>query len=195
MSEESPQHPKTALSRKYLKGDEIEALLTAAKKNRHAKRDRLLVWTSFRHGLRSVELVGLQWDAIDFELARMHIWRAKNGRQSVHPIGGRELRMLRSLRRENPRSRHVFLSERGGVLSRRGVRRIIALLGEKALKAKIHHHMLRHSCGYALANEGQDTRAIQDYLGHKNINHTVLYTALSADRFDNFWQNGSKDRS
>lgn len=191
MPEELPQLPKTVLSRKYLKADEIDLLLTAAKKTRNPIRDQLIVWSSYRHGLRSVELVGLRWEAVDFELARLHVWRAKNGRPSVHPIQGKELRLLRTLQRRNPKASHIFMSERGGVLSRRAVRKIVKLLGEKCLKFPINHHMFRHSCGYALANDGQDTRAIQDYLGHKNINHTVIYTALSADRFNNFWQNGS----
>jgi type 1 fimbriae regulatory protein FimB/type 1 fimbriae regulatory protein FimE len=52
----------------------------------------------------------------------------------------------------------------------------------------VHPHMLRHACGYKLANAGQDTRAIQGYLGHKNIQHTVRYTELSPNRFKDFWK-------
>jgi site-specific recombinase XerD len=51
-----------------------------------------------------------------------------------------------------------------------------------------HPHQLRHACGYYLASQGHDTRAIQDYLGHKNIQHTVRYTAMAPHRFENFWQ-------
>jgi len=53
---------------------------------------------------------------------------------------------------------------------------------------RIHPHMLRHGCGYALANAGHDTRALQAWLGHKNIQHTVRYTELAPDRFMNFWR-------
>lgn len=190
MSTNPPQLPKAAQSRKYLTEKEIESLMAAAKKNRNPVRDQLLIWTSYRHGLRSIELVNLQWQSVDLELARLHIWRAKNGRVGVHPLHGREMRLLRSLYREHPGGDLLFLSERGGPLSRRAVRKIIKTLGERAgLLMPIHHHMLRHSCGYALANQGQDTRSIQDYLGHKNIHHTVIYTALSPQRFDGFWQN------
>jgi hypothetical protein len=56
------------------------------------------------------------------------------------------------------------------------------------LAIKAHPHMLRHACGYALANRGHDTRALQAYLGHKNIQHTVRYTELSPTRFKNFWR-------
>ena len=51
----------------------------------------------------------------------------------------------------------------------------------------VHTHMLRHGCGYALANAGHDTRAIQAWLGHANILHTVRYTELGPQRFASFW--------
>ncbi|MCZ6680863.1 MAG: tyrosine-type recombinase/integrase, partial [Candidatus Poribacteria bacterium] len=69
------------------------------------------------------------------------------------------------------------------------VRKIIARAGELAgLGFPVHPHMLRHACGFKLANDGHDTRAIQHYLGHKNIQHTVRYTELAPDRFNRFWQ-------
>ena len=52
----------------------------------------------------------------------------------------------------------------------------------------VHPHMLRHACGYKLANDGVDTRSLQAYLGHKNIQHTVRYTELAPTRFKNFWR-------
>jgi len=52
----------------------------------------------------------------------------------------------------------------------------------------INPHMLRHACGFKLANEGHDTRSLQHYLGHKNIQHTVRYTELTSNRFDKFWK-------
>jgi len=55
-------------------------------------------------------------------------------------------------------------------------------------KYAVHPHMLRHACGFKLANDGVDTRALQHYLGHKSIQHTVRYTELSPDRFKNFWR-------
>ena len=61
--------------------------------------------------------------------------------------------------------------------------------GELAgLPVEAHPHMLRHACGYKLANEGHDTRSLQQYLGHKNIQHTVRYTELAPDRFKNFFR-------
>ena len=115
--------------------------------------------------------------------------RAKGGTASVHPIGGRELRALRRLKRETPASIYVFVSERLAPLGVAGYQRMVARAGEAAgFPFLVHSHMLRHSCGYKLANDGQDTRAIQHYLGHKSINSTVRYTALAPDRFKGFWK-------
>jgi type 1 fimbriae regulatory protein FimB/type 1 fimbriae regulatory protein FimE len=83
----------------------------------------------------------------------------------------------------------VFVSEQGGPLSTSSVRRILTRAGAlAALPFPVHPHMLRHACGFKLANDGHDTRAIQHYLGHRNIQHTVLYTELAADRFKEFWK-------
>src|SRR6516162_3322457 len=141
-------------------------------------------------GLRASELVVLRWDDIEFATGRLHVRRAKGGATSVHPIGGKESRALRRLQRETKTpSRHVFVSERGAPLSVAGYQRMVARAGEAAgFGFLIHNHMLRHSCGYKLANDGQDTRAIQHYLGHKSINSTVRYTALAPDRFKGFWK-------
>ena len=70
-----------------------------------------------------------------------------------------------------------------------GFLKTIARIGEAAkLPFAIHPHTLRHSTGCKLANDGHDTRALQHYMGHKNIMHTVRYTDMAPDRFKNFWQ-------
>src|SRR5262249_11292811 len=120
---------------------------------------------------------------------RMHVRRAKNGTPSVHPIRGDEIRALRKLRRENPTEAYVFVIERGGPMSTIGFHHPGQRLGEAArMRFALHPHMLRHACGYKLANDGHDTRALQHYLGHKNIQHTVRYTELSPERFRDFWR-------
>jgi site-specific recombinase XerD len=87
------------------------------------------------------------------------------------------------------RSPFVFLSERGAPFSVAGFQKMIARAGEAAgFEFQVHPHMLRHACGFALANAGQDTRALQAYLGHRSIQHTVRYTELSPDRFKRFWK-------
>ncbi|MFZ1211818.1 MAG: tyrosine-type recombinase/integrase [Pseudolabrys sp.] len=168
---------------------EIEKLIDAAGNNRWGHRDATAILVAYRHGLRASELVSLRWDDIDFAAGKLHVRRAKGGTSSVHPIGGRELRALRRLKRETSASTYVFVSERLAPLSVAGYQRMAARAGKAAGFAfLIHSHMLRHSCGYKLANDGQDTRAIQHYLGHKSINSTVRYTALAPDRFKGFWK-------
>ena len=176
--------------REYLTEAEVERLRkTACTGNRNGHRDETMILLAFRHGLRASELVNLRWDAIDLEQAKLHCSRRKNGKPSVHPMTDSELRALRRLRQEAPQSRFVFLSERGAPFSVGGFRRMITRLGARAgFTFQVHPHMLRHACGYKLANDGVDTRRIQDYLGHKNINHTVCYTALASDRFKGFWR-------
>ena len=147
-----------------------------------------MVLIAFRHGLRASEACDLRWDQVDFNRAVMHVRRAKQGTPSVHPLSGLELRALRRLQRENQASPFVFVSERGAPFTTAGFARMVERAAKAAgLKLKVHPHMLRHACGYKLANNGADTRLIQDYLGHKNIAHTVRYTELNSGRFDDLW--------
>jgi type 1 fimbriae regulatory protein FimB/type 1 fimbriae regulatory protein FimE len=102
------------------------------------------------------------------------------------------MRALRKLRRDYPTDAYVFVSERGGpiTIGPIGFHRLIQRVGETAqMPFPIHPHMLRHACGFKLANDGHDTRALQHYLGHKNIQHTVRYTDMAPDRFKDFWRN------
>ena len=177
-------------TREYLTDAEVAKLTEAAKANRWGHRDATMVLVAFRHGLRASELTDLRWDQIDFATATLAVRRVKQGSPSTHPILGDELRALRKLQREQePRSPFVFTSERGSPFTTAGFARLVERAGESAgLGFKAHPHMLRHACGFALANKGHDTRALQAYLGHKNIQHTVRYTELSPDRFKDFWR-------
>jgi site-specific recombinase XerD len=176
-------------SREYLTPEEVDQLLGATRDNRNRLRDWLMVDMCFRHGLRVSELINLRWDQIHLNQASVHIRRLKGGKDANHPIQGNTLRRLRQLRREQPHSTFVFISERKAPFSISGFAMLVSRLGEKAgLELKIHPHMLRHACGYALANRGKDTRAIQGYLGHANIRNTVKYTDLAPNRFKDIWQ-------
>src|SRR5271166_5498267 len=177
-------------AREYLTDGEIARLLHAAGDNRHGHRDATMVLLGYRHGLRVAELVTLRWDAIDFAHGRLHVNRTKNGSPAVHPLSGRELRALRRLGRDQePASPFVFTSERGAPFTTAGFRKMVARLGVAAkFDFPVHPHMLRHACGFHLANKGVDTRSLQAYLGHKNIQHTVRYTELSPNRFKDFWK-------
>lgn len=177
--------------RKYLTEAEVDQLCRAAAGvGRHGHRDATMIRVGFRHGLRVSELVGLRRDQLDLDRKIMHISRLKGGTPAVHDMTGPEVRDLRRVLRDyaDPRSRHVFLSERGGPLGRRAFGLIIARAGRLAgIPLDVHPHMLRHACGFAMANRGIDTRAIQAWLGHTNITMTVRYTALAEGRLAGLW--------
>jgi type 1 fimbriae regulatory protein FimB/type 1 fimbriae regulatory protein FimE len=170
-------------SREYLTPDEIDALQRAAAiTGRHGHRDATLILLAYRHGFRV-------WDQFDLRAGTLHVNRLKNGRSSAHPLRGSELRALRRLRRNYDASPYVFTTELRGPMTDSAVRKIVARARNEArLPFAVHPHMLRHACGYRLANDGHDTRAIQQYLGHKNITHTVRYTELAPQRFATFWK-------
>ena len=188
----APKRPPNAdlRTREYLTQAEVERLLNAARGNRWAHRDATMILVAYRHGLRASELTDLRWDQVDFATAALHVRRVKQGSPSTHPILGDELRALRRLQREQePKSPFVFTSERGSPFTTAGFARMVERAGDEAgLSFKAHPHMLRHACGFALASKGHDTRALQAYLGHKNIQHTVRYTELSPTRFKSFWR-------
>jgi type 1 fimbriae regulatory protein FimB/type 1 fimbriae regulatory protein FimE len=177
-------------TREHLTETEVERLLKAAGKNRWGHRDATMILVAYRHGLRASEIVDLRWDQIDFANARLHVRRVKRGTPATHPVVGDELRALRKLQREQePASPFVFTSERGAPFSTSGFAKLVERADEVAkLGFPAHPHMLRHGCGFALANKGHDTRALQAYLGHKNIQHTVRYTELTPTRFKDFWR-------
>ena len=177
-------------TREHLTEPEVEMLIEAAKDNRNGHRDATMIMIAYRHGLRASELVDLRWEQVHFTSANLDVRRRKAGTPSTHPLGSRELRALRKLKRDQePPSPFVFTSERKVPFSTEGFARMLQRAGKAAgLTIKVHPHMLRHACGFKLANDGRDTRSIQSYLGHKNIQHTVRYTELAPGRFKDFWK-------
>lgn len=175
-------------SREHLLPAELRKLLKAANSGRYGQRDKTLIMLMYRHGLRVSEAVSLRWDQVDLEGGLLAVTRAKNGVPSTHPLRGPELRELRQLRRDWPDSPYLFVSERGGPMTTSNVRKMLTRLGESIGMPHLHPHQLRHALGYYLANKGEDTRAIQHYLGHKNIRHTTRYTELAPDRFKSFFR-------
>ena len=175
--------------RDYLRPDEVDAMVQAARKSgRHRVRDAAIILMMFRHGLRTAELAALRWQQVDLKAGYLDVHRVKQGHDTKHPLRGPQLRLLRELQRLYPASPYVFVSERKAPLSPRSIRAIVARVGRLAkLPFVPHPHQLRHACGYYLASKGHDTRAIQDYLGHKNIQYTVRYTAMAPHRFESFW--------
>jgi|HubBroStandDraft_6_1064221.scaffolds.fasta_scaffold277374_1 integrase len=187
----TPRRPKNSdvRTREHLTPSEVSDLMEAARGNRYGHRDATMILMAYRHGLRVAELCDLRWDQVDFKGAVLHVRRVKNGTPSTHPIQGDELRALRRLQRESEASPFVFVSERGSPFTTAGFARMLErAAGSAGLKIKSHPHMLRHACGYALANKGHDTRAIQGWLGHRSITSTAVYTALAPNRFKDFWR-------
>ncbi len=182
-----------AHAKNFLTESEMKKFLGAARKGRHSVRDFCLMLVAYRHGLRVSELIDIRLKDLDLETGRLFVRRVKGSLSTHQPIEGDELRAIRAWLRKredypNSNSNYLFLSERGP-LTRQAVNYLVAQTGKRAkLKFAVNPHMLRHSTGYFLANKGYDTRLIQDYLGHKNITHTVRYTRTAARRFEGLWQ-------
>ena len=183
-----PHEPRL---RDYLTRDEVAAVLRSSKKSpRYGARNHAMILFAYRHGLRASEVTGLRWSDVDLATGTIYCRRAKNSRSSVHPMKPDEVVALEKVLRERKQqlTDYVFQSERSEKMSRSAFWRIVTQAGERAgLPVKVYAHQLRHACGYYLANKGCDLRLIQDYLGHKQIQNTVRYTALNPARFAGLW--------
>ncbi len=167
----------------HLTEDQVEAMIrVAGRTGRNGPRDAAMILIAYTHGLRASELVGLRWERLNQKNQTIYIQRSKGSTSGVHSLRDREVKALAKLRWK--RSGPVFTAESGGPLGRNSLHKIVARAGRLAgIGLPVHSHMLRHSCGFRLTNLGIDIRVIQDWLGHVNIQHTVLYTKLSATRF------------
>jgi site-specific recombinase XerD len=177
--------------REYLTAEEVDLLMKVAAKGKECgHRDATMILVAYRHGLRVGELVAVRWDQLDFKLGTFYVRRLKSGRASVHYIRGTELRALRRLQREQiPSSPYAFTTKRKTPITAAAFRKQLSRIATEAeFPFPVHPHMLRHACGFKLANDGKDTRALQEWLGHQNIQHTVRYTELTPTRFKSFWQ-------
>ncbi|QIP58245.1 tyrosine-type DNA invertase [Hafnia alvei] len=187
--------------RKYLTPEEVDAILTASLNGSNPERNHCLIIMAFIHGFRVSELLRLRLSDIDLQARRVNVVRIKNSFSTIHPILKSEYRSLREwmeIRKGSPNAIDndwLFISRSGRPLSRQQFYNIITQISRGTeISVCAHPHMLRHACGYALADKGIDTRLIQDYLGHKNIQHTVRYTASNAGRFEGIWRMGRKKR-
>jgi type 1 fimbriae regulatory protein FimB len=179
--------------RKHLTGHEVERLIEATKGGRNETRDRCLLLLMFRHGLRVSEACRLKLDQVDAESRVLHVSRLKHGLSTTQPLRGDELRAIAAWLKERdrmkPSGKTFFVSEQRKPLHRSTVNLLFEKYSAAAsLLLRAHPHMLRHACGFALADQGADTRLIQDYLGHRNIQHTVRYTATNPARFEKLWR-------
>ena len=190
--------------REYLSETEVERLVSTALKEGHQRRqsksqgrnrgahslrNALMVLLAFRHALRVSELISLRWDDIDFREQTLHCRRLKNGIDGRHPLGSRELKLLNRLRKEQVSLRYVFMSERGSPITSSSFLKLIRRLGEQSgFQFPIHPHMLRHSLGTALVSKEVPIRNIQVFMGHRQIQNTIRYAALSPQPHRNYWR-------
>ena len=188
-----PEHVVDGRPKNFLTEAEVENFLKAGRKGRHKVRNFAMLLLAFRHGLRVSELINIRMPDVDLDTGRLFVRRLKGSLSTSQPLEGDEIRALRAWLRQRVNepccnSPLVFLSERGP-MTRQAFNYICAEVGKRAgLSIKVHPHTLRHSCGFALANKGRDTRLIQDYLGHRNITHTQIYTRTAAVRFEGLWR-------
>ena len=185
----SPPTDAHERAKNYLDGAEMERLLAAARTGRHGVRDHLLLLMIYRHGLRVSEAIGLRWDHVNLVRSRLWVERLKGSLSVEHPIPGDELRLVRKhLAARNDSLPWLFVSERAAPLSRHAVNYLVASASDRAGLGHVHPHMLRHSCGYALADKGTDLRTMQDYLGHRDPAMTVRYSRIAGRRFEGLWR-------
>jgi len=150
-----------------------------------------MLMLTFYHGLRVTELCRLKRQDVDLTPGRIWIKRITGSLSTEPPLQADELRMLkRSLtQRGQAQLPWLFLNERGDQFTRSSINYLVGITGVRAgLQFHVHPHMLRHGCGYALANRGYDLRLIQDYLGHRDPKHTTRYTRTAAHRFEGLWE-------
>jgi type 1 fimbriae regulatory protein FimB len=173
----------------FLTQAEMDRLLEGAKKGRHGARDHLILLMMYRRGLRVSEAIALRRDDVNLQQARLWVRRLKNSLSVEHPIAGDELRAIkRYLALRDDRLPWLFVSERGQPLTRQSINYLVCAAAESAGLAGVHPHMLRHSCGYYLADKGTDLRTMQDYLGHRDPRHTVHYTRVAGRQFEGLWK-------
>jgi type 1 fimbriae regulatory protein FimB len=197
---ESPKREKfysrRERSRPFLNPAEVDKLLKASKETRHPERDYCLILLMARHGLRATEACRLRISDVQMDEMQLTVNRIKHGKNSTQPLYDVEIKALKAWKtvRDVMGREHMtigsgdtlFISDRRTQLSRSIVHRIVDSCAQAAGLGHldVSPHMLRHSCGFDLANRGADTRLIQDFLGHRNIQHTVRYTELAPKRFE-----------
>lgn len=186
----APTTKSCNIVRDHLTASEVKLLIEAVKNKGgwYSIRNSILILMLYRHGLRRREAACLRWSDVDLSEGTIYIRRIKGSRSGRHPLQGDEMRGLKKLKRDYEPSPFVFTGNRHTPLSERTISHIVHQAGLLAgFDFPVHAHLLRHACGYYLANKGVDTRTIQDYLGHANIQNTVRYTQLSAARFEGLW--------
>jgi type 1 fimbriae regulatory protein FimB len=177
---------------KFLTEAEIYRLIDATAGERHETRDACILLWMFRRGWRASEAAAARLDHLRDDLTLCVVERLKGGVTATHVVDKEERAVMKAWLRVRAANKGaggpaVFLPERGEALTREGIRHLVRRYAVAAGIGKAHPHMLRHACGYALANQGEDTRLIQTYMGHSSITSTQLYTETNPERFRGMW--------
>jgi integrase len=178
-------------ARDYVSEAEFATLLQGTRQSRHRWRNTAILMLMFYHGLRVTELCRLKRQDVDIQHGRIWVQRLKGSLSTEQPLQADELRALKRYLKQRGDSRlpWLFLNERGDPFTRSSINYLVEMSGQRSgLAFHVHPHMLRHGCGYALANRGYDLRLIQDYLGHRDPKHTTRYTRTAAGRFEGLWE-------
>ena len=178
-------------ARDYLSEAEFAVLLHGTRQSRHQWRNTAMLMLMFYHGLRVTELCRLKHHDVDLHHGRLWVQRLKGSLSTEQPLQADELRALKRYltQRGDSGLPWLLLNERGDPFTRSSINYLVEVTGQRAgLAFHVHPHMLRHGCGYALANRGYDLRLIQDYLGHRDPKHTTRYTRTAAGRFEGLWE-------
>lgn len=171
----------------FLTEEEVDLLAKHARSSRHGLRDRAMVLLAFRHGLRASELAHLQKNDLNLTTGRLWVQRVKGGLSTDQPIQGDVIRALKAyLSTRTDSLPCLFLNDRGAPITRKAFYMAVREAGKRG-GIRAYPHILRHSCGYALANSGMDTRVLQDYLGHRDPRNTARYTRTASIRFEGIW--------
>ena len=145
------------------------------------KRDKAIFLLAYRHGLRASEIGLLRVSDLDLKRFRIMLHRLKGSLSGEHPLQADEARALKAwLKGRDSDSPILFPSRRGLPISRQMLDVLMKNYGEEAAipKDKRHFHVLKHSIATHLLDAGAELRFVQDWLGHANIQNTVIYTAL-----------------
>ena len=178
-------------ARDYLSEEEFRRFLQGTRASRYRWRNTAMLLLTFYHGLRVSELCHLKRHDVDLPHGRIWVARLKGSLSTEQPLRADELRALKRYlpERGDTQVPWCFLTERGDQFTRFAINYLVGVTGQRAgLPFPVHPHMLRHGCGYALANRGYDLRVIQDYLGHRDPKHTTRYTRTAASRFEGLWE-------
>ena len=163
---------------KYLTQDELKRLFDAISN----KRDKAIFLVAYEHGLRACEIGILRLEDINLDSARIRIERVKNSQGGEYLLQPNELKVIKAwLRQRKNANPYLFPSIRGSPISRRTldyhIKRYGAIAGIPPEKR--HFHVLKHSIATHLLEAGADIRFVQDWIGHKNIQNTVVYTQIT----------------